>query len=461
MRIGRKLWWSRRRHLTARRAGKAISGLAMTTQVRRCQHQRAKPRRFHDKNDLGRRMENDLRRRMKHLKLATLAAALSACLTPMTAEAAGGDFGAGSMQDIFALEGVGGGPGAFGVVRGQSMVSLYGSMDVGLDYTNAGGKTVARVESGNEYASKWGIYGQEQLGNQWTAFFRLESAFNMNNGTVQSQTSFFNRASYVGLDSPTWGTLSFGRQLSGESSMAIGSDVFLANAHQSISTFLSGYADLGYGANVALSRINNSISYYTPNFGPFGANFFYALKSNQTVGPKTQNASVTFSYATRKNVATVSYSQTYCDADPSSSTPCLQNMTTEPSVRTDNVLLSYLHDFGAITGAASYLWNHPRYPGDHSSQALVLGAEKLISRNLLRASIGYRDTTQPGNHAWGATLGEDYFLSRRTSLYARIGFLKNGPKSAQIYNYDATDAYPSPAMGKSVVSTTIGVLHNF
>lgn len=439
------------------RTGKAISG-------RNCpaaRHDNAsetlpastgKARQAHNKN---------LRRLMKHLKLATLAAALSTCLAPLPAEAAGGDFGAGSMADIFALEGVGGGPGIYGVAGGQSMVSLYGSMDVGLDYTNAGGKTVARVESGNEYASKWGIYGQEDLGNRLTAFFRLESAFNMNNGTAQSQASFFNRASYVGLSSPTWGTLSVGRQLSGESTMAIGSDVFLANGHQSISAFLSGYSDLGYGANVDLSRVNNSISYYTPNVGPFSANFFYSLKSNQTVGPKTQNASVTFSYVSAKNVATASYSQTYCDADPSSSTPCLNNVTTEPSVRSDNVLLSYLHDFGAFTGAASYLWNHPRYPGDHSSQALVLGAEKLISRNLLRASIGYRDTTQPGNHAWGATLGEDYFLSKRTSLYARVGFLKNGPNSAQTYNYDTTDAFPLPALGKSVVSTTIGMLHNF
>ncbi|CAB3801228.1 Outer membrane porin protein 32 [Paraburkholderia caffeinitolerans] len=392
---------------------------------------------------------------MKHIKLATLAAALTACLAPMTAAEAD------SMRDIIGYEAVGGGPGVFGVVPATSMVSIYGSMDVGLDYTNAGGKTVTRVESGNEYASKWGIYGQEYLGSQWTAFFRLESAFNLNNGTVQSQTSFFNRASYVGLSSPVWGTVSVGRQLSGEGAMAIGSDVFLANGHHSISAYLSGYSDLGYGANVDLSRVNNSISYTTPNFGPFSANLFYALKSNQTVGPRTKNASITFAYATSKNIATASYSQTYCDADPSASTPCLHDATIEPSVRTDNVLLSYLHDFGGFTGAASYLWNHPRFPGDHSSQTLVLGAEKMISRNLLRASVGYRDTTQTGNHAWGVTLGEDYFLSKRTSLYARFGFLKNGPKSAQTYNFDTTDAFPLPAMSKSVVSTTIGVLHNF
>jgi general bacterial porin, GBP family len=271
-----------------------------------------------------------------------------------------------------------------------------------------------------------------------SAPFRLESAFNLNNGTVQSQASFFNRASYVGLSNPAWGTLSVGGQLSDESAMAISSDGFLANGHYSISAFLSGYVDLGYGANVDLSRVNNSISYTTPNFGPFSANLFYALKSNQTVGPRTKNASVTLSYASSKNVATASYSQNYCDADPSSSTPCLHDTTIEPSVRTDDALLSYLHDFGAFTGA-----------------------EKLISRNLLRASVGYRDTTQMGNHAWGATLGEDYFLSKRTSLYAPIGFLKNGPKSAQIYNFGATDAFPVPAMSKSVVWTTVGVLHNF
>lgn len=391
---------------------------------------------------------------MRHIKRAALAAAFSAALMPAWADG-------NSMRDIMGLKAVGGGPGVFGVMPGKSMVSLYGSVDVGLGYIKSNGKSLLRVENGNVFASKWGIYGQEDLGGQLTAYFRLESAFDADSGKPQSQTSFFNRGSYVGLASPRWGNLSLGRQLSGEGAMAIGSDVFLASARHSIFSYLAGYADLGYGSYVDLARVNNSISYTTPQFGPFSANAFYAFKSNRTVGPKTKNASLTVSYRDSMNIATASYSQTYCEASASSSTPCMRDATQEPTVRTDNALLTYLHDFGGFTGAAAYLWNRPRFPGNYSSQMLTLGAEKRIDRHLLRASIGFRDTSQPGNHAWGMTLGEDYYLSKRTSLYARVGFLKNGSKSAQTYNFDAANAFPMPAVNKSVVSTSIGITHHF
>lgn len=394
---------------------------------------------------------------MKQFKLASLGAACSLCLTPLFGAAAE----PGSMMDIIGLQAVAAGPGAFGPIPGKSMLTLYGTMDAGLDYTRSSGKSSFRIESGNVLASKWGIYGQEDLGGQSTAFFRLESAFNLNNGSQQSQASLFNRGSYVGLSNPALGTVSVGRQLSGEGIMAIGSDVFLANAHQSIFTYLSAYADLGYGANVDLARINNSISYTTPRYGAFSANLFYALKSNQAVGPQTKNRSVTLSYIDAQNMATASYSQTYCEVSPASTTPCVHDATVEPSVRTDNVLLTYIHDFGSFTGALAYMNNRPRFAGDYTSQMAVVGVERLMGRHLMRASIGYRDTTQSGNHAWGMTVGEDYYLSRRTSLYMRLGFLKNGPKSAQTYNFDATNGFPLPVAGNFVPSATIGMMYNF
>lgn len=394
---------------------------------------------------------------MKHLQLIIFGSALCAAFAAPLALAAE----PGSMMDIFQVNAVGAGPGSLGIIPRKTMFSLYGSIDMGIDYTSAGGKTMLRTQSGNVFISKFGFYGQEDLGDDWLAFFRLESAFFANNGVQQNKNSLFNRGSYVGLTNPRTGTLSLGKQLSAEGVMATAADVFLGNVHQSIYTFLTAYSDLGYGSNVDLNRVNNSISYTTPRFGSFNANVFYALKSNQAVGPKTHHRSATVSYADQRNIASVSYSQTWCDADPVSSTPCLKDVTLEPSVRTDNVLLGYLHDFGTWTGATGFMWNKPRFSGDYSSQLYTFGAEKLIGRNLLRASIAYRNTTQPGNHAWGMTFGEDYFFSKRTSLYARVGFLKNGPNSALTYNFDSPSAFPLPAVAQSVVGTTIGILHNF
>ncbi|RQH04359.1 porin [Paraburkholderia dinghuensis] len=45
-----------------------------------------------------------------------------------------------------------------------------------------------------------------------SAIFRLQSAFNINNGGFARNESLFNRLAYVGLQNDTYGTLTLGRQ---------------------------------------------------------------------------------------------------------------------------------------------------------------------------------------------------------------------------------------------------------
>jgi hypothetical protein len=43
-------------------------------------------------------------------------------------------------------------------------VALYGSVDMGINYQNAAGKSVWQTQSGGEWTSKFGIFGREDLG---------------------------------------------------------------------------------------------------------------------------------------------------------------------------------------------------------------------------------------------------------------------------------------------------------
>ncbi|MFP3615972.1 porin, partial [Paraburkholderia sp. SIMBA_050] len=59
--------------------------------------------------------------------------------------------------------------------------------------------------------SRWGLKGAEDLGGGLKAVFNLESGVNLQNGAFADSGRLFNRAAYVGLQSP-YGTVTLGRQ---------------------------------------------------------------------------------------------------------------------------------------------------------------------------------------------------------------------------------------------------------
>lgn len=96
----------------------------------------------------------------------------------------------------------------------QSSVTLYGILDESLRYlTNAGidGKDQTQLGIGTQIPSRFGMKGNEDLGGGWSAVFRLESVFNLNNGSLSAANTLFSPQAYVGISSNKYGTLSFGR----------------------------------------------------------------------------------------------------------------------------------------------------------------------------------------------------------------------------------------------------------
>ena len=253
-----------------------------------------------------------------------------------------------------------------------------------------------------------------------------------------------------------------GKQLSGASSLAIGADPFLATGHQSIYSYLAAFRDLGYGASVDVNRINDSISYSSPILGKhFGFNVFYAFKQAPGAGPDTHNRALSGFYTSSQTFASVSLSQNWCDPIATSTSPCARDSILEPSIRTDNFLVNVAHDFGWFTGSAVFVRTQPQGIGNATAKLYLLGAQKMIGRHLLRATVGYRDTTIAGDHSWGVTLGDDYYLSRRTALYGRLGTLRNGAASSLTYNFEAANAFPLPSVGRPVTGVTAGIVHQF
>jgi len=104
---------------------------------------------------------------------------------------------------------------AAGAAHAQSSVTLYGVADAALRYLTGANKnddSQFSLANGAISQSRWGLRGREDLGGGMYAQFKLESGFNLPNGTQSSAGVLFNRYASVGIGSKTYGLLSFGQQ---------------------------------------------------------------------------------------------------------------------------------------------------------------------------------------------------------------------------------------------------------
>jgi general bacterial porin, GBP family len=100
-----------------------------------------------------------------------------------------------------------------GLAQAQSSVTLYGVIDIGMNYVSnrAGGKVFALTD-GPPQAGRWGLKGDEDLGGGIHAIFTLENGFTVKDGLLSQGGRMFGRQAFVGLTKADIGTVTFGRQ---------------------------------------------------------------------------------------------------------------------------------------------------------------------------------------------------------------------------------------------------------
>lgn len=106
----------------------------------------------------------------------------------------------------------------------SSSVTLYGRAEVFVAAEQTGdlngsvgaGDTVYRLRDGDTGAgkggSRWGLRGVEDLGGGLSAFFVLESGFDLDTGASRQGSRLFGRGAWVGLRSASLGSVQIGRQ---------------------------------------------------------------------------------------------------------------------------------------------------------------------------------------------------------------------------------------------------------
>ncbi len=312
---------------------------------------------------------------------------------------------------------------AVGAASAQSSVTLYGVIDTNYGWARTTFKDIAAGETikvstlglnaagGNMSGSRWGLKGQEDLGNGLSAVFNVEAGFNSGTGQFAQpyldgdgyQTgSGFNRRAVVGLKG------GFGQVLLGRDYTPM-DDLLGGNGFQAID--LSTYNTSPYGTALYTGRANGI--HYSGNFSGVGVKAFVSYEREKetdtgttTVDDRAEGYGLNLSYATGP-FAIAGGVQQFKAKDVGGTI----GKNTEYGVAAS-------YDFTAAKVFAHYAGND------------VDGTTPTMQQYSLGVAVPFGAATLGAQYAYnkqGSLKGHDvvlqgtYALSKRTDLYARAG----------------------------------------
>jgi predicted porin len=313
-----------------------------------------------------------------------------------------------------------------------SSVTLYGRVDVGLAHIWGNGPS--RTLMDHYHTSRLGFKGEEDLGAGSSAIFKMESRFLGKNGAQQDAATFFNDETYVGLSNRAWGTLKLGR---------IYSPFYLAVAGR-IDPFngdgvgsMTGLTSLGhnlspgnpYDAAKSLPnrdvRHSNSIDYASPNFKGFSVQ---AQSTVSEVRGQPSGKSLAVRYDSPTLFAQTGYEKKAFSRD----------------AWTAHLGGGYV--FGNARVSAGYTtgyYSDDEYARGNKAHSGLIGLTYNMGNVALLAAVARMSMDRPtlldaakgtGSSLTKYAIGADYYLSKRTKLYAHYAHFSDNVSTIFVGN---------------------------
>ncbi|MGX7005708.1 porin [Caballeronia sp. KNU42] len=321
----------------------------------------------------------------------------------------------------------------------QSSLTMYGILDAGVQYlTNADGRHASvRLQNYGVLPSQIGITGAEALGGGLQAFFKLEQGLNLNDGTPTVPGIAFFRGAYVGLTGD-FGTVTIGRQFS-----VLFDKTVLYDPLQ-----YAAYGGQGVLMPLMSNFIDNAFKYKTREFGGFNAE---ALAATGGVAGNSRSGRVLEiggEYASRGlGVSAVLHRRqgTLAAAtDTSGQQLTAGTLAGHWSIDPLTLYGGVERLTGSLAPSRTVGWTGVRYQAA-ADLGFAGGVYQTFSNT---ASIG-----RPTLFIASST----YNLSKRSVVYANLGFARNhGHSSQTVYEYD-----PAALDGASQLGAMVGMYHLF
>ena len=368
-------------------------------------------------------------------------------------------------------------------------VTLYGRADLGLRYSHVDGDQANKdavdtfeMASGNYSGSRFGLKGTEELGNGLKVGFVLENGFNADDGSLKTNGKLFDREAIIRVMG-NFGELGFGR------TSILSNDANTYGIGSYFSALGTGWGDVGgqdavWGAGYA-SRMDNVITYVTPEFAgvkvyaqySFGANTYKELtrEEGKTTTDRYYGLGMTYDAGNLALAALVD------STNRSTAHKASEAQDVKDAVR---VIVGGSYDLGAVKPYVSAAYFKDGGVNDvggmlaqHSIDStatiadagkkcyfdgygVVLGAKVPAFGGAFYGNVGYLDADADRTATmskiekvevkrWFAGVGYDYSLSKRTTVYADLGYTQDK------WEHGKDDAKPSMFQG------AVGLMHSF
>lgn len=332
------------------------------------------------------------------------------------------------------------------VASAQSSVTLYGIVDIGLQWneqgvaTTSGGATVYNqenvfgVQSGYQSGSRFGLRGSEALGRGWNAVFTLEGGYDTDTGMSGQGGRLFGRQAWAGLQHGSFGTIVLGR-VATVSSGTGSFDLFASGA--GIDPFSTGWGINGLNTTFipsAALREDNSILWQSPRWAgfQFGANYSFNI-NGQEVAPSGNNTKG-MTLGGNWMWGPLAIAATYDVISAPDTAPTVDDQKMTQLGATWDFKFLKIHGAYAIQDNISLVQTaiigafRPTGLVAYDNNAYMLGVTVPAFGGKFLASYQYSDgdnvTTatysfEPDYSVWG--IGFEYPFSRRTNMYIGYG----------------------------------------
>jgi predicted porin len=392
-----------------------------------------------------------------------------------------------------------------GAAQAQSSVTVYGLLDVGYgssyqrNVTTSLGtiqnQSTSGISGNGESTSRLGFRGNEDLGGGASAFFTLESAININQGGLFTSGANGNRQMFAGLGKKGLGRASIGIQYTPVHEAASATDAAGLN-NQTGNVIYDKQGGFGSASGQVVAGTGNTAN---PNSGMSDNTSYTVRASNALVlksdtiaginakvmivqGGKDSNTTTQTvdnsgwglgaDYTWNKLFVTAAY-QSFVNTTLGGGT-FTQGYTgavITPGInaRDNQQYYAATYDFGAVKAFAQYVNRKTANTADNTN-FIARSAQQIGVRAPITSAIQVWGSAGTGSINGGGSaltsskfngwqLGSDYYLSKRTNLYAIYGQTATGNnKMATTYG---TNAATTNMNSYNASSYALGMRHTF
>lgn len=327
-----------------------------------------------------------------------------------------------------------------------SNVTLYGVLDTGVYAHHASnGKTIVEMASGITKGSRFGLEGQENLGNGYKVYFRLEQGFESDNGDAKDADSAFYRDSYMGVATP-FGAFELGRT----GALTAGTHGGIVGGMSPFGiTWKEGALTKVFAGNIA-ARVSNMVTYESPDLSGFKlyAQYSNGIDDDDVVSSqKNRYIAVGATYRYKNLRLIVAFDNLFYNDSAVKTDAGVAAGKNLKDQRTYNIGGTY--DFGDVRmylgyqfgqniktprqgdadaiAAAKYDAKDSKAAEGYDTNAVTLGTKIKLFGGELNGTLGYahakRDYQDSKADVYQAMLGYKYPLSKRTYAYGAVGYI--------------------------------------